>query len=147
MLQLFEHKHTSDRLSFKAQVPPMLIGSPYDAASDRIAITNNTSSANQCNRIGTNRTENRFACNRPSRRRAYLHTFRELIDQGSHISMITEQAAQLLCLPRQRANIDIIPVGQSTPISPNGCAKINLTSIHQNVEPSTEVTVFILPTM
>lgn len=70
---------------------------------------------------------------------------RVLIDQGSQISLITERAAQMLQLKRDRSCIEIVGVGQNSTLSPNGSATVQLSSTHDNNRIS--ATVYILPSI
>ncbi|KAL0803354.1 hypothetical protein ABMA28_017417 [Loxostege sticticalis] len=68
------------------------------------------------------------------------HTLRALIDQGSQISLITEQAAQMLKLKRERCHGVIYGVGQRE----NNCkGKLNITctSMYNNYKFTAEVII------
>ncbi|XP_028176630.1 uncharacterized protein LOC114364612 [Ostrinia furnacalis] len=68
------------------------------------------------------------------------HTLRALIDQGSQISLITEQAAQMLNLKRERCQGVIYGVGQRE----NNCkGKLNITctSMYNNYNFTAEVII------
>ncbi|XP_076686033.1 uncharacterized protein LOC143378078 [Andrena cerasifolii] len=69
---------------------------------------------------------------------------RALVDQGSEVSLLTEQLAQQLCLPRKPANIRIVGVGNQRTERVRG--QIQLTfAAHFGATESHVITALVLP--